>query len=155
MTPLVLVITLLLVGLILLALELLVIPGFGVVGILGIAAILGSIWVSYARLNPRSAVLALVVGMVLAGLMIWLLPKTRTARSMVLEAQHTGTAADPSLKALEGQEGVALTTLRPSGAATIGERPVDVVTDGQYVEAGVRVRVIRVEGARVVVAPLS
>jgi len=45
--------------------------------------------------------------------------------------------------------------LRPSGSVEIDGRPVDVVTDGTYAETGTKVRVVRVEGARVVVEPLS
>jgi membrane-bound serine protease (ClpP class) len=54
---------------------------------------------------------------------------------------------------LMGQEGVALTYLRPSGTAQFGERRIDVVTDGKFVEAGTKVRVIKVSGFVVTVEP--
>jgi membrane-bound serine protease (ClpP class) len=54
---------------------------------------------------------------------------------------------------LMGQEGVALTYLRPSGTAQFGERRVDVVTDGKFVEAGTKVRVLKVNGFVVLVEP--
>ena len=50
-----------------------------------------------------------------------------------------------------GLAGVALTDLRPSGKALFGERLVDVVSLGDFIEAKTPIRVIEVEGARVVV----
>ena len=57
---------------------------------------------------------------------------------------------DEKLTELGGKEGVTLTALRPAGAAEIEGRRLDVVTDGVFVEAGRPVRVISVEGARIV-----
>jgi membrane-bound serine protease (ClpP class) len=51
-----------------------------------------------------------------------------------------------------GLAGVASTDLRPSGKARFGERLVDVVSSGDFIEAKTPIRVIEVEGARVVVA---
>jgi membrane-bound serine protease (ClpP class) len=50
-----------------------------------------------------------------------------------------------------GKRGVAATTLRPAGIARIEGARVDVVTDGEYVEAGEPVEVTRVDGNRIVV----
>jgi len=60
----------------------------------------------------------------------------------------------PRLRQLVGQEGMTLTTLRPGGAAMIGELRVDVVTQGKFVEPNTAVKVIQVEGSRVVVEPI-
>ncbi|QSR85810.1 serine protease [Methylacidimicrobium sp. B4] len=54
-----------------------------------------------------------------------------------------------------GEEGVAITVLRPSGAGRFGEKVVDVVTPGAFVPAGSRLRIVSVEGARVVVEALG
>ena len=48
-------------------------------------------------------------------------------------------------------EGVAKTSLRPSGTALIGAERVDVVTEGGLIEAGTPVKVVAIEGMRVVV----
>jgi membrane-bound serine protease (ClpP class) len=56
---------------------------------------------------------------------------------------------------LMGHEGVALTYLRPSGTAQFGERRIDVVTDGKFVEEGTKVRVIKVNGFVVLVEPVA
>jgi membrane-bound serine protease (ClpP class) len=56
---------------------------------------------------------------------------------------------------LVGQDGVAMTDLRPSGTAQIGPERVDVVTEGEYVAQGRAVRVVRSEGYRHVVRGLQ
>jgi membrane-bound serine protease (ClpP class) len=56
---------------------------------------------------------------------------------------------------LVGQTGTAHTDLRPSGIATIGTRRVDVVTDGQWISSGAPVKVLEVEGNRVVVRKIA
>ena len=54
-----------------------------------------------------------------------------------------------------GEEGVARTILRPAGKAEFGAALVDVVTDGEFLERGARVRVTMVEGDRVVVEAVN
>jgi membrane-bound serine protease (ClpP class) len=54
-----------------------------------------------------------------------------------------------------GQDGVAVTDLRPAGTATIAGERVDVVTEGEYVSQGSAVRVLRSEGYRHVVRGLT
>lgn len=155
MTTALMAIGLMILGLALVAIEVLVIPGIGIIGFLGALAMLGSSYVSIAEFQASQAALLIGAGMVGAAIMFWLFPRTRVAKAMVLETQTLGGAANPALQRLLDREGVTMTPLRPSGAVEIDDRPVDVVSDGQYIEAGTRVRVILVEGARVVVEPIS
>ena len=53
------------------------------------------------------------------------------------------------------QTGTAMTSLRPSGMAMINEERVDVVTEGQMIERGTPVKVVAIEGMRVIVRTLS
>lgn len=56
-----------------------------------------------------------------------------------------------SIHSLLGQQGVALTTLRPAGLAQIGDRRVDVVTDGEIIDKDTRIEAVEVRGNQVVV----
>jgi membrane-bound serine protease (ClpP class) len=56
---------------------------------------------------------------------------------------------------LVGREGVAMTTLRPAGRAQFGDRFVDVVAEGAYIDAGATVAVIEATGNRVVVKQVT
>ena len=149
-----LVIGLMIAGLGLIAIEVFVIPGFGVIGLLGIGAAVGSAYLAYAELSPAFAALAVAGGVVGAGVTFAVLAKTKFGKSMVLETQTLGTAANPELALLVDREGTTMTPLRPSGVVEIDERPVDVVSDGEFVDKGTRVRVVKVEGSRVVVEPI-
>ena len=69
--------------------------------------------------------------------------------------QAEGYISAPARIDLVGQEGVALTDLRPAGTARIGAERVDVVTEGDYVSQGSPVKVVRSEGYRHVVVPVA
>ncbi|NLI12411.1 MAG: hypothetical protein GX425_07260, partial [Peptococcaceae bacterium] len=60
-------------------------------------------------------------------------------------------APAPELSLYAGKEGVALTPLRPAGSAEVEGHRLDVVTEGEFIRTGQRVKVIKVEGTRVVV----
>jgi membrane-bound serine protease (ClpP class) len=155
MTAALVVIGLMVMGLALIAIEVLVIPGFGLIGLLGAAAVLTGGYVAYGSLPPTFAALAIIGGVSAALALFWYLPRTGVGRSMVLRTQAVGSAAKPGLDLLLDREGTALTPLRPSGSVEIDDSAVDVVTDGKYVDAGTKVKVVRVEGSRVVVEPVS
>ena len=72
---------------------------------------------------------------------------------MGLGAEVGGEEQFLSFVGLNGRDGQALTQLRPSGTALIDGRRVDVVTEGGIVERGSSIRVVHVEGNRVVVRP--
>ncbi|MBK8976756.1 MAG: hypothetical protein IPM29_12630 [Planctomycetes bacterium] len=85
-----------------------------------------------------------------------LLPRTAIGRKIILSgpdsARVRGKAQEPGLDALLGHTGVALSMLRPSGYARIDGRRIDVVTRGELIEGNTPIRVIGVDGNRVVVA---
>lgn len=153
MSTILVVVGLVIAGLLLLVIEVVVIPGFGVIGVLGGLAILGSGYVALTELGAAYAGLALSAGVLGAGALLWLVPRTRAGKAMVLETRTLGAAADPGLADLVGCRGVTLTPLRPAGTADIEGRTVDVISDGQYIEPNTPVEVILVEGSRVVVEP--
>jgi|SoiMethySBSTD1v2_1073268.scaffolds.fasta_scaffold1115156_2 membrane-bound serine protease (ClpP class) len=82
-----------------------------------------------------------------------LLPRTPMGRRMILKGPTFAAreATEEGLGDLIGKQGLAVTPLRPSGIATFGNRRVDVVTRGQHLPIGASVRVLKVEGNRVVV----
>ncbi len=162
-------IILFIIGLILLAAEIFVIPGFGVAGIGGILLILVSLFLSLTPsgpfLNFESISLAFVqlAGALAAAFILILvlakfLPKSRSFSKLILdesEKSEKGFVSYPSEKNLIGAEGVALTTLRPAGTAEINGKRVDVMTDSEYVQQGSKIVVERVEGIKVVVKKIS
>jgi membrane-bound serine protease (ClpP class) len=160
------VLILLAVGAILLLVEAFVLPGFGVAGILGILAIVGSILMSLVGQMPTMgdllvALQILGMSMLIVGFVGWQLikrlPDDRRAHRLFHQDSLTralGYTSSASRSELVGVEGVALTDLRPSGTARFGEESVDVVSSGVFVKAGTPVRIVQAEGYRHVVEPL-
>ena len=142
-------------GMVLILAEFLV-PG-GVCGFIGALAVLGSAWLGC--FHYPDYVLFIILGEgsgVIIGILIGLklFPHTPVARKMILKdklsenREWTSTVSDTSLI---NQKGVAVTPLRPAGIIEIADRRIDAVSDGAFIDSGSRVRVLTVEGSRVVV----
>jgi membrane-bound serine protease (ClpP class) len=151
-------------GLVLLVLELFVIPGFGIAGALGIVALLaglslsvvgtGATWEFILRAVGR-VVLSLVLALVASLLLLRILPHLPFGRRLILETGlGTGqgyTSAPVRDRSWMGKRGIAHSPLRPAGIAEIDGERVDVVSDGDLIEAGQPIEVVRVDGNRIVV----
>ncbi|WP_457638326.1 NfeD family protein [Oceanithermus sp.] len=145
-------VSLFLAGIALLLAEMFLIPGFGVAGIGGLAALAASIYLTFGNQAILVGSLAVIIGAVGLFLVLRYLPRTRAAHALVLNNAIDAQAPPRErLSALVGAVGRAISDLRPAGVARFGELKVDVVTDGEYIPKGSFVRVIKVEGARVVV----
>jgi membrane-bound serine protease (ClpP class) len=150
-------------GLIALAIEAFVLPGFGVAGVLGLAALAGAMVLALVGAAPTSGDVAQALAILGASLVItaavvyaWLrhIPNSDRWTGLFLRggmAQSEGYISALPRGDLVGKEGVAVTDLRPAGAATIAGERVDVVTEGEFVAQGRAVRVVRSEGYRHVV----
>lgn len=148
-------ISILILGIILLLLEL-ILPG-GIVGIIGLAAIIISllssgadtIHMAYAILT---ALIMAVLGMVI--MMKFFRKRLNMFNKMVLSDStdtEKGYVSNTNRTDLLGLTAVTTTPLRPSGTAMLGDERIDVVTEGGYIEAHKKVTIIKVEGVRIVV----
>lgn len=153
------------VGIGLIALEVFVIPGFGITGVLGFVMVVASLFLALVgnfnlvSLNslavPLYTLVASFVGLaILVALMFRYLPHSHAFNKLVLrsaEPASRGYVSAPDFRALLGLSGEALTTLRPAGLALLGGERVDVITEGEFIGAGEAVIVVRTEGRKVVV----
>jgi len=152
------------IGLGLLAFEVFVTPGFGVAGVLGILSMLGGILFIFGRsYEPEEAILWLSVSFIatvgLGIVAFYTLPRTRTWQQFVLstaEDRELGyQAPSVELENYSGKTGRALTPLRPAGTAIIDGSRVDVVTEGNFISKDTPVKVVGVEGMRVIVQEID
>jgi len=156
-------------GIILIAVEIFVIPGFGVAGISGIILIIASLFLALTGgleffdydiigMAIMQLAIALTGAFISILLLAKFLPKSTFFNRLVLAEEETadkGFVSYPSEKELIGVEGVALTDLRPAGSVEINGQRIDVIADWDYIERGKRVKVIRVEGIKVVVKEVT
>ena len=161
-------------GLIALLLEVFVIPGFGIAGMLGLLLLFVALALSLVELNiPANISWELGYGkallnrvaiqmfsvMVLVGFsaiaVFRYLPKSRFGGWLILKTEaskidgYVGQRVEDS--ELVGAHGIAVSDLRPSGIAQINSERVDVVTRGDFVSQGTALTVVDVSGGRVVV----
>ena len=154
------------VGLGLLLVEVIVIPGFGIAGLAGVGLMLGSLVVTQLgdfqlwNVDEIAAVIvrlsaSMVGAFVLSLVMLRSLPRMASFNRLVLETETRASEGYVSSSRAEnellGKEGVTVSELRPAGIALIDGRRTDVVTDGEFVAVGQAVEVVEVSGNRVVV----
>ncbi len=130
-------------------------PG-GIAGAAGFVVVLYGCWLAF-DLGPGWGSSAIVSSVVFTGLGIWGFFHSRLGKRMVLsDRQAAGWKAQESdLAGLVGRTGVAISPLRPAGLVDVEGRRVDVVTDSEFLATGQRVRVVEVEGNRVVVEAIA
>ena len=171
------------IGVVLLAVEIFVTPGFGVLGIAGILAMLTSIvlsfqsfvvpvsreqWADFSWSMSQAGLVALTVfvGMVLVGRYLHRVPylgkMVLQAPSVAPSQAEASVLASPSpeeeqqrVAALVGRRGRAVSMLRPAGRAEFDGEPLDVVTLGDLINPGEAIEITEVQGNRVVVRRVS
>ena len=154
---------LIMLGIVLILLEAFVIPGFGIAGILGIASIMGGLVLSMLGKFPTPADISRAVwitigSLVLATIGAFALLKLLERRPFwskislaSAEDKESGFVSSAKEPALVGQIGTAITDLRPTGAGLFNNRRLDVITSGEYIEAGTTIKIVRDEGYRLIV----
>lgn len=142
-------------GIALLLVEIFV-PSFGILGILGIVAIISG--VVMAAFDTGNALLSLGVSFALAVVIVAIVATVFKRRGVwnkfILRDElstESGYVSRSSQEHLFGAVGTTVTPLRPAGTAEFWDEKVDVVTEGEFIDAGSPVQVVKVEGVRVVV----
>jgi len=131
-------------------------PG-AVAGTAGIAALVGSLfWAGENTFQMAiSIIIALFFSIVLFILLIKVFHQKMVLfnRMVLMEAarKEDGYVTNVNRTELLGQEGRALTVLRPSGTGVFNKERITVVTEGSYIPQDCPIKVIKVEGARIVV----
>lgn len=157
------------IGITLLLIEFFVVPGFGIFGISGILLIIVSLFLGLISDFPvinfeiiEEAVIQLAVTLILSLLIIltlWkYLPKTKMFKKLVLDDNidaTSGYTTDEKYNYLMDKEGIAHTDLRPAGTAVFENKKIDVVTEGDYIEKNNNVKVIHIEGSKIVVRKIA
>jgi len=147
---------------ILLAVAEIFIPSHGILTFLSIASFVAAVVAAFL-IGQTPGVITLFAVLVLAPFLIYVLlrvwPHTPLAKRLILTGPSAvgkaGDLAHLDPKALVGRIGVAKTMLRPSGKMVLDGRPIDCLTQGDLVPAGQKVRILAVEGAKVVVEAIA
>ncbi len=151
-------------GIALLLVEIFLLPGFGVAGVLGILLTLAGLFALMSPLNIQTwdldpgalwkhiayfsgALVAALIILIVLARFFWRTPLI--ARRLVLTGEQEPFIA-ASLPAT-GAEGVALSPLRPSGKIAIKEEIYDAISEGSFIEKGDPIAIVRQEGSKLIV----
>lgn len=148
-----LIITLIVVGLLLLGIEVLVIPGFGLTGILGIGSFIASCYLAFVTFGAMCGLTVIAINVLLFILLIMFVLRSGTWKKLSLSTNiNSKTDELPKDKGLAvGMKGVTLTRLAPGGHARIGDVSTEVFSRGSLIEAGRNVEITEVEENRIFV----
>jgi len=156
------------IGLVLVGVEVFLIPGFGIFGLLGGVGVLAGLFMSLLGGLPTApdfarAGMVLSTTVLLVAISAWVMIRTlpgssRLAKSGIFLLDRTdreiGYQSSISRKDLVGTMGKAITDLRPSGTGLFGEERIDVVSESEWITEGTPIRIVSAEGYRHVVRPV-
>ena len=149
------VITLILVGLVLIFAEILLIPGVGVAGILGLLSMGGSCFYAFYEFGNTTGTIITAVNVVLVvALAVWIL-RAKTWKRMALETNIDSKAVSSEASVLAvGDRGRTLTRLAPMGSARFGDYVIEVKALEGMLDPNVEVEVVLIEDNKIYVKPL-
>jgi membrane-bound ClpP family serine protease len=146
-----LVITLIILGLMLLFAEILIIPGVGIAGILGLLAMGGSCAYAFMEIGQTTGIVVTAVNAVMIALLtIWVL-RAKTWKRFALETNIDSKAVVPEVNVVPGTKGVSITRLAPMGMARFGDLRLEVTAREGIIDPGVEIEVVEVDGIKVYV----
>lgn len=148
-----------LLGLLLLIVEAFI-PGFGIAGGTGLVLLVVGI-ITTAR-TAFEAFVMVVILILFVALMLFIIlrsaKKGALSKKLILwsaSRHEEGFSTTADTTSMTGKEGIAITILRPAGTGEFGGKRFDVVSEGAFIERGSKIKVIRTEGRRIVVEPIS
>lgn len=138
-------------------------PGFGVAGVSGIVVETVAVALTWINHGPVAALgmLLIILSVIAIAISMSLRSATngRLSRSKLIlretESNEAGYRSTEDMEVFMGREGQATTVLRPTGIAEFDGVRLNVVSEGEFIPSGTAVRIVRIEGSRILVRPVS
>jgi membrane-bound ClpP family serine protease len=147
-----LIITLILLGLLLVLAEILLIPGVGIAGVLGLLAMGGSCAYAFMEMGNMTGIIVTSVNAVLlVALIIWVL-RAQTWKRLSLETNIDSKAVVPEVEVSVGDKGRSVTRLAPMGTVRFGDNSLEVTSMEGLIDPGMDVQVVAIEDAKIYVS---
>jgi len=150
------VISLILFGLILLVVEIIFIPGTTVVGLVGFVIMAVGVGLSFNYFGSTTGWSTMAGASVTSGLVLYYSFKSNVWGRFALKSTSSSKVNEGEVEELSpGQEGIALSALRPVGKAELANRTYEVKTIGSFVDAGTKIRIIKILSNQIFVEPTT
>ena len=149
-------IVLILVGLVLIFAEILLIPGVGVAGILGLLSMGGSCVYAVHEMGTTTGIIITVINaLLIVGLTVWVL-RAKTWKRFTLDTNIDSKAFSlEGAKIAIGDRGRTITRLAPMGTARFGEDTYEVKALEGMVDPGTDVEIVLIEDNKIYVEPYT
>jgi membrane-bound ClpP family serine protease len=143
-------------GLILIIVELIFVPGTTIIGILGFIFAGVGIYLSFVYYGVVIGSSVLGGFMVVSGVALYVSFKGDVWKKFALKSSIDSRVNDDLKNNLMvGDYGIANSSLRPNGKAEFNEKIFEVRSNGRYVDTGEKVKIIKIESNRIIVEPLN
>lgn len=150
------VITLLALGLLLLVIEIFFVPGTTIVGLAGFGIMIAGIVFAFRYFGSTTAWITLGATAVASGVLLYFAFRPGMWEKLALKTSIDSKVNEGEMNNFTtGQEGVTLSALRPVGKAELGNRVAEVRTNGDYVESGTRIRIVKLLSNQIIVEPIK
>ena len=147
------ILTLIIIGQALLFIELAIIPGLGVAGVLGLGAIAGSCYLSFANISTTAGIMIILINIILATIVVMLTLRKKTWKRFSLDTNIDAKIDTPiKEKGVNiGDTGTTITRLAPSGTAIINGNTLEVTTRGILIDPQKSIEVTEISNNKVYV----
>lgn len=150
------IIILIVVGILMLLLEILVIPGSGVAGIVGFGLMVAGIWMAYTREGTQAGhiTLAVTLGVNLVGLLIAL--RSKTWNRAMLKSKIAGKVRKIDHVELKvGDLGKTISRCAPMGKAVFQDRFFEVSAYSEFIDQETEIEILKISGNKIFVKPIN
>ena len=150
------VILLIVIGLILIIVELIFIPGTTLIGILGFVLAGIGVWLGYAALGTPIGHLILGISVLVAGVTFFYSFRSDAWSKFALKGTINSRVNEDYQHNLQvGETGTTVSALRPQGTALFNDQPHEVQTNGEFVNPNTTVRIIKLGKHKIIVEAIS
>jgi membrane-bound ClpP family serine protease len=152
----IIIISLLLIGLALIILEVVFVPGTTIVGLIGVIFMGAGIIISYRHYGSNIGLYILIGTGVVTAVSLYFSFRSEAWMRFANNSSIKSKVNEGSTASLQvGDEGVALSVLRPMGTADFKSGQFEVKTLGDYLDVGTRVKIVHVSSSEIIVKPIN
>ena len=150
------VVTLLVLGVVLMLVEMLLVPGVGIAGFLSLGSLGVACWYAFTSISTAAGWWTTLAAMLLLGAMVFFALRAKTWRRFELKTEMTSRTGTEAENVHVGDRGVAYTRLAPLGTGRFGALSCEVKSyDNQMVAAGTPLEVVAIEENKPLVKPVT
>lgn len=143
-------------GIVLLLIEFVIVPGVTIAGIGGFLMLAASVYLAFTTQGNLVGFITLAFVLIISPYLIYKMFKTRLGRKMMLESEITGVSTEIKQESIHvGDEGIAVSRLAPMGKVKVNGETVEAKSTGSFIDQHTNVKVIEVLKTQIIVEPIN